>query len=291
MYWLQVDALEHHWQAGRVEAKLTGDASAPHAKITTGNITALSLRFPKSADFPKSIVIDGTAIDAGAPVDGQLEFAKVNGKWSAGSGESTGKGLQKRHGLQGPIDDAFMDHFLIVRPTGKPFNEKTGQWVNAELEHAIDHWRKQFRGEALVKDDRDVTDQDIAEGNLILFGDPSSNAIIQRIVAKLPIQWTQSEVKIHNGSYKSESFVPVMIYPNPLNPAHYVVLNSGFTFREYDYLNNARQTPKLPDYAVVDTSTPRNAKSPGGIAAAGFFGEKWELSNDDGRASVNAPAR
>ena len=48
----------------------------------------------------------------------------------------------------------------------------------------------------------------------------------------------------------------MLIYPNPLNPKRYVVLNSGFTFREYDYLNNARQTPKLPDWAVIDVTTP-----------------------------------
>ena len=67
-----------------------------------------------------------------------------------------------------------------------------------------------------------------------------------------------------------------MIYPNPLNPRRYVVLNSGFTFREFDYLNNARQTPKLPDYAVVDVRVPTTARAPGGIVDAGFFGEKWE---------------
>jgi len=56
-------------------------------------------------------------------------------------------------------------------------------------------------------------------------------------------------------------------------------LNSGFTFREYDYLNNARQTPKLPDYAVVDVRVPVSSRAPGGIVAAGFFGENWELSS------------
>ena len=66
--------------------------------------------------------------------------------------------------------------------------------------------------------------------------------------------------------------MPLLIYPNPRNPSKYVVLNSGFTFREYDYLNNARQVPKLPDYAIVDTTTPPNARHPGKIATAGFFG-------------------
>ncbi|MGL5096313.1 MAG: hypothetical protein ACRDD1_12030, partial [Planctomycetia bacterium] len=61
----------------------------------------------------------------------------------------------------------------------------------------------------------------------------------------------------------------------PLNSKKYVVLNSGFTFREYDYLNNARQTPKLPDYAVVDVDQSPDSRSPGRIADAGFFNESW----------------
>ena len=71
--------------------------------------------------------------------------------------------------------------------------------------------------------------------------------------------------------------MPVLIYPNPLNPRRYVVLNSGFTFREYDYLNNARQVPKLPDWAVVNTSVKPTSRVPGEIVAAGFFDERWRL--------------
>jgi hypothetical protein len=57
-----------------------------------------------------------------------------------------------------------------------------------------------------------------------------------------------------------------------------VVLNSGFTFREYDYLNNARQVPKLPDFAVIDVTTAPDERYPGRVVAAGFFDEKWELN-------------
>jgi hypothetical protein len=68
-----------------------------------------------------------------------------------------------------------------------------------------------------------------------------------------------------------------MIYPNPLNPKRYVVLNSGFTFRGFG--SNADQTPKLPDYAIVDVNTPPSTLAPGSIVEAGFFGERWELPN------------
>ena len=71
----------------------------------------------------------------------------------------------------------------------------------------------------------------------------------------------------------------ICIYPNPLNPERYLVLNSSFTFREYDYLNNARQTPKLPDWAIIDLNQAPNSRTPGRIAAGDFFDEKWALKS------------
>ena len=94
---------------------------------------------------------------------------------------------------------------------------------------------------------------------------------------KLPIKWSASELRVGSQTYALEHHVPVLIYPNPLNPKRYVVLNSGFTFREYDQLNNARQVPKLPDFAIVDVNVPVSSRASGGIADAGFFGEHWEL--------------
>jgi hypothetical protein len=149
--------------------------------------------------------------------------------------------------------------------------------VQAELAHATNEWRRQFRGEARVKDDSAVSESDIAAHNLILWGDPNSNALLGRMVRKLPITWDESGVGVGRKTFAGDHHAALLIYPNPLNPRKYVVLNSGFTFREYDYLNNARQVAKLPDYAVVDVSVPVSSRSPGGIADAGFFGEHWEL--------------
>ena len=69
----------------------------------------------------------------------------------------------------------------------------------------------------------------------------------------------------------------MLVYPNPLAPDRYVVLNSGFTFREYAHLNNARQVPVLPDWAVIDLTTPAGIVWPGKVAEAGFFDEQWKL--------------
>ena len=50
------------------------------------------------------------------------------------------------------------------------------------------------------------------------------------------IQWSAAGVAVGKDRYSAETHAPVLIFPNPLNPNRYVVLNSGFTFREADCL-------------------------------------------------------
>ncbi len=280
--WLILNGLEKHWEKARVEGLIDGTV----IKMKTENVASLGVAIPASSEVLKlkTVEIDGTSI--------ALEFVKekvgafgcyekVQGKWLRAPGNQLG--LCKSHGLQGPIDDAFMNPFLMVKPSGKPLNPKVGEWADKEMKHATTHWRKQFRGDAPVKADSNITEADIKNHNLILWGDPASNSVLAKIADKLPIKWTAAGVTVGDKSYDVGTHVPVLIYPNPLNSNKYVVLNSGFTFREYDYLNNARQVPKLPDYAVLDITTPPNARYPGTVVRAGFFGEKWELLNNDGQ--------
>jgi hypothetical protein len=295
VFWLSVDGLEKHWERATVDTMYSATSAAPDLRpevvpsdpvvtTRTTNVTALTLAIPSNTllrDAPTKVQvsIDGQLLDA-PPVLSDLSwkahFRKAGGKWRAVEKADDGT-LRKRHGLQGPIDDAFLDSFLMVRPTGKPLNEKVGAWAAAEMKHAVEHWRKQFRGDARVKDDTAVTDADIAAHNLVLWGDPSSNKVLAKIADKLPVRWGADGVRLGAQSFAAAHHVPVLIYPNPLNPKRYVVLNSGFTFREYDYLNNARQVPKLPDFAVIDVRTPPSSRQPAAIAAAGFFDEEWKL--------------
>jgi hypothetical protein len=203
-------------------------------------------------------------------------FRKSGNQWTVTDSALAG-GLHKMHGLQGPVDDAFLDSFIFVTPTGTPLNAGVAQWVTAEQQRAGVEWRRHFRGDAQTRRDVDITDTEIAASNLILWGDPGSNKVLARIANQLPIKWTAEGVVVGGNRYLATTHVPILIYPNPLNPKKYIVLNSGFTFREFDYLNNARQTPKLPDYAVVDITTPPDARYPGKIVMAGFFNEDWGL--------------
>jgi len=225
------------------------------------------------------VVIDGRKLEA-LPVQTDrswvAHFRKKGRSWAVAE-SPVEVGLHKRHGLQGPIDDAFMDSFIFVKPTGKALNEKTGAWFGQEMEHAIDQWRKTFRGEARVTTDDKLTDTEIAGNNIVLWGDIRSNRILARIADKLPVRWNEQSVVSGKKNFAADNHVVLMIYPNPLNPERYVVLNSGITFREFHHLNNARQVAVLPDYAIVDVNEPSSPKAPGKVVEAGFFNDKWEL--------------
>lgn len=280
MAWVTVDGLGEHWERARVEAEIRNNAPI---QITTQNVTALTLEMqpgecPLDNSRRPTVILDRQEVVA-APVRSDRSwvsrFRKTDGKWALV--ETPEIGLRKVHGLQGPIDDAFMSSFVFVRPTGKAMNEKIAAWSAAELDRAIKQWRGMFRGEAPVKTDAEISEADIANSNLVLWGDPVSNLVLTKIIDRLPIGWNAQSVKVGDQTFAAANYVPVLIFPNPLNPKRYVVINSGFTFREAHYLTNAQQTPKLPDWAIVDLSVPPSTYAPGRIAAAGFFGERWEL--------------
>lgn len=264
-YWVRIDRMKQHWERARVDAKY----AAGTFDLTTSGITALTLSLKNAPGLTAMVTvkIDGQELTVGRDdkSGGSIPLLKQeDGKWRVG-GDGSG-GTPKVHGLQGPIDDAFLSRFIIVKPTGKAADAKVQAWTLYEMNHAIDHWRKQFRGEAIVKNDTDITAADAADSNLILFGDASSNLYLKGIADRLPLP---------TDAVKPEA-VPVFVYPNPASPKKYVVVNSGFTFREYDYLNNARQISKLPDWAIIDTNTPVSSRAPGKVVKAGFFNERWE---------------
>ncbi len=287
MHWVVLDGLDRHWERATVDADFSGGLLDNSIRITTKNVSAFTLTFEAGQCPLDNTKTPRVFIDSSKPTAPRVKsdrswtasFRKSGSRWELIEEAEDSSKLRKRHGLQGPIDDAFMDSFLMVRPTGKAQHEKVGAWVNSEMNRAIEQWRRQFRGDARVKDDSTVTDADIAAHNLVLWGDPASNQLLAKIANKLPIDWSEKNVKTGKETFPAAGHAVVMIYPNPLNPKKYVALNSGFTFREYDQLNNARQVPKLPDFAIIDLSQPPNSRTPGGIATAGFFDERWELTS------------
>ncbi len=283
MHWLTVTGMRSHWEPARVTAMLApafefSNEADHRIVVKPENVTGFRIDIepgfgPFSPARPLHVL--GHKIPIGTDRSVHAEFHLDGNEWKPGPAPD--QGLRKKHDLQGPVDDAFMDSFIVVRPTGTAKHEAVQKWTTSELQHTVEQWRKQFRGDAVVKDDSAISEKDIASSNLVLFGDPASNSVLAKVIDKLPIGWDDRTIQVGKRSFDATTHAPILIYPNPLNPERYVVLNSGFTYREFAYLNNARQVPKLPDWAVVDLRTTADSLWPGKVVDADFFDESWQL--------------
>ena len=282
-HWIEVLGLAKHYRRAEIDGRVADDGA-----ITLNeprNITRFAIHPPAVPNDGKSITIAGRPIVLPAAVAGAkrpLLFEKRDGKWTC-PGVLDPASLQgKRPGLQGPMDDAFARPFLCVRGTGKTWNPKVDAWAAANLKRFADEWRRHYRGYLPIKNDTEVTAEDIQRSNLILFGDPGSNVWISKVLPDLPVQWTRDVVQLGAEKHSAVDHGLQLISPNPLPGAdgRYVVLNSGHTYHDAELRFSYMVFPRLGDWAVMkvgDDQTSRNTSVAEKVINSGFFNEAWKL--------------
>jgi len=273
-YWVTLDRLIRHNAAARITATFDDGKPrvqpgggrgrpqrppepdrAPTLTVTTENIDALTLRFAEAgvpADAPVALTIDGAAVSAG-PLPAVAHLVQNGGKWQFASAPAHSG---KHHGMQGPIGDAFNARFLAV------YGEGDLPLARAELDSVRNPPSQlMIHAEFPLKAAAKVTAEDIAGANLILFGTAKTNPLIARLGPKLPAALMTAA---------GEGDAVVFVYPNPENPARYVVIWTG------PVLSAKLDVPfkagwmmplhLLPDYLVAKD---------GKITQAGHFDRDW----------------
>lgn len=276
-----VEALDRHYEKAVVDSKWTSD----RLELTTTNVRVLRLA-PEGRPLPGKTIIDGQRL--GLPKPGKeegREFVRLfrkDGNWSASPQAMIPGRLAKRWSpiqpQQGPIDDAFMNRFIVIPPTGDGWHPSTTKYAKSSLDRFAAEWDKFFRG-ALPTQAYEAASQPPPSGNVVLFGDPASNPALAAVVEKLPITWTKDKLVVNGVEYNSATHLPALIYPNPLNPSFYVVINSGHTFHAAELQGtNAQLYPRLGDWAVLKPTPTAKDPAAAEVAAAGLFGESWQFA-------------
>lgn len=271
--WVETLGLEQHYSPAMIDARREGAG----LEVTTRGITALRMTVPgvQPGRFV-NIQIDNQMLQARAKPDGTgktcVELARLDGQW--GDGPEAKRFIdskRKKVGVQGPIDDAFMDRFVCVIGTCESKNPIAHELAMARLEAFRAAWREYFHGEVVVRTDADLMPRERADANLILFGDPSSNMVIRDLLPRLPIRYVGDDFMMGSRRYNAAVHLPVLIHPSPYNQKRYVVLNSGHTFGEAELKGtNALLFPRMGDWAILRAGVPG-----GELLEAGFFNEDW----------------
>jgi hypothetical protein len=275
--WISVERLVEHYKRTSVEADLKGEL----ATITTSNVAALAV----DRQVAETVRIDGVELPLRLAAKGLLPkvyYRKGAEGWEVVDHDASIILMDSLDGFKspsvhGPIDDAFRGPFLVVMPTGTPWNQAVHDWSRRRMGRFFLDWPRSFRiffpAWNMVVADKNLTEAQIESHHLILFGDPGSNSVLAKVLKGLPIEWDKQKFKL-GAEYEAATHAPVLIAPNPLNPKRYVVVNSGMTFEASDFKGtNALLFPRLGDYAVFKVG-----EKPSEPLTSGYFNERWRMA-------------
>jgi hypothetical protein len=268
-YWAHIDTVEDASKPARIEAEMGKDGEC---RVALENADRFHLDLaPQLVGEAREVSV---RIEKGEPLKAvagkTASFWKVDGRWQL-SAERYPKGPVKKHGVSGPIQDAFMEHpVLMVYGTAE---KREPAAVKKILDGVVTGLLGKGDGSGVLrsgferKSDREVDDNDLPHKNWILVGTPKQNRLLAKIADDLPVTFLDDGVKIAGKEYRGEGVGLVMIFPNPVNPSRYVLLMPEVYWggKVWDY----------PDYVVL--KAPKDGKGNAQVLARGTFDSRWRL--------------
>ena len=281
-YWTSIDQLSRHGEKARLHAKVV---PGNEINVKVENISRYTLALNDNLvnmDEPVVITTNGSESYAG-PARDAVTIGAVDGIWSAVAAAAAAAHLEKHAMMAGPIFEAFNSRFLIVYGSGGSAEEAEANYKQARWTQVW--WQIWANGECRVVPDTSITEADIRERNLILFGNPRSNQVIAQINGQLPIRFDGNAIVAGDQRFSGDDVAVQMIYPNPLNPKRYVLIGGGITPRGTVNIHktgldvSSAQFPNSAEYDYVIFDGSFLGKTADRYLKAGHFDGTWQLQN------------
>jgi len=229
-YWVTIDQLQTYGgPRALVDARLLGN----QLQVATANVRTLSLG--PVADFGRpELALDGQRL---GPVDLQakVRFRRDDaGQWQAGAFDLHG---EKRPGVAGGLGDLFFESVILVQGTqGTPEETHFSStavndvWSNYRKRNGGVH-RGGIMGENSVEftrvPDHALTEQQLKDNNLVLFGTDRTNAVLARLIDRLPLAFEADGIRVYDRRFEGPRAAVFAVFPHPLNPDRYIAVHGG----------------------------------------------------------------
>lgn len=298
-HWLTITRFESYPQLATVRASLRGSTVELKSHNTLG--VSLDLRqMPLASNANVSLVIDGHRVYQGpiAPLGHVVHARREGDQWQLGfpnapaaksGGSDQSMRWEKQPGISGPLTDAYFGPMLHVYGTQKPADTEALKNAAERGAKGWPLWLWDFQQPVLA--DHEVTESHIRNAHLVLYGTPGANSVLERIAKQLPIGVNDNGVTIALQQYQDRGVGTRFIYPNPLNPSHYVIVQAAPSTQAVMAGNNLPDF--LADYVIYDSqSTQTRARLVAGKrapVAAGFFDRFWQVPGTYPQAAPPAP--
>ena len=142
--------------------------------------------------------------------------------------------------------------------------------IRGNLEEFEADWRESYFVDCPTKKDTEITDEDIRDKNLIVFGDADTNSLIKRVAGGLPIRGVSQGISIEGKTVGGDQLAYIFVSPNPLNLKKYIV---EIGMNQWKAVKGWRlHLPRngVCDYFVFDLQKPAPR-----LIDAGYFDRVW----------------
>lgn len=282
-YWVRIGWIDDYMRPALLRVHVDKDDRSRVVVDTASNLRGFTLDLGRArvADGPAPLTIqlpDGTATVQGR---GPTHFRRVGaGPWHVADTAAPPAG-HKRPGASGPVDDIMYEPHTFVVGTTDPAQTDVNRRLVAEdhtylRHHQHDIWFP-------IVDDTAV-DEATLRGNLVLYGNPASNAVLARMLetGKLPLRFDDDALMLGERRFDGDDVGIKMAYPNPFAPDKTVVIVAGVTWRGTLL---SRYLPRhVPDLIVWDRRLQRHYDEriliDRPVRLAGYFRSDWSLPPD-----------
>jgi predicted esterase len=268
--WLRVTALDASDGLVQLDAERL---SAERVLVTARKVTGFELDRSRAGLGSGTVVIqvdhDSLSFGPNEPLAAHLDPVG----WRAGAPARSQ--ADKRAGLEGPLDDAWLEPLVFVYGTLDP------RWTraNREVAESLARLRNGVQVRYPILSDREFDPGMAADHSLVLVGHRDNHALIRRLDSRLPIGVAGEAIRIGKRTYAGKDLGTTFIYPNPEHRNRYLVLVEGAGIPGLYYALSLPQL--LPDLLLYDAAVaPAAGQQVLGrahVLAAGYFQSDWSL--------------
>ena len=226
-YWVSIDRMTSPVLAAEIEAEIK---PGNRIEVRCRNVAAYRLSLgERLVDVQKPVrVFTGGKESYSGPAKAELAIEVLPPpagnfvKSAAMPDEIAAVTLESSYDTQGFLQIPAR-RWLAVKPTG--WDEKTAR--------LLAKWAPQS-----ARADVDVTEDDLAKFNLIVYGGPAINKLTARMAGALPVKIDREGFTVGNRRYGQPTHCVAFLHPNPLNPKKYVIVyafNDAAAFAKHGY--------------------------------------------------------
>lgn len=270
-YWARVDQSKSPLDFMVVDAEVIDPNMI---RLDTQNVAAITLSPSRALVDPAKPL---KTVWNGVP----QELTMKNGKAGLRDSSFRETPLQKVPALPGTISDFTTTPFAIVVGTVSKDPEMV-EMCREKADVAIKYWRDWQKQEPRVFKDTGLTEAEAARYSLLLFGGPEANAVTAKLAPRLPLKIAADEIAIDGKSYKVTNAAVQMLYPNPLNPARYVLVDAGTSVDGLYMCDPLNRDLGDWDFAILDGRYPPSAQRVPQLktrVVSGVFDASWRLND------------